>query len=91
MVRSVHGGSNQMNFDGRFIEKSPDLLIDLTDEEAIFPVIVECKIVDASSDRTVRPYCEKGIDRFVRVTTRGRTERGSCSPMSGTLRLSPLT
>jgi hypothetical protein len=66
MVRSIHGGSNQMNFDGTLIEKSPDLLIDLTDEEAIFPVIVECKIVNALNDQTVQLYCEKGIDRFVR-------------------------
>ena len=48
------------------LEKRPDLSIHLTDRNPSFPLIVECKLIDASSDKRVKLYCDDGLLRFVR-------------------------
>ncbi|HVZ99667.1 MAG TPA: hypothetical protein VG841_05080 [Caulobacterales bacterium] len=65
IVVHVARGAEAMNFNGAHLEKRPDLSIYLTDHDPQFPVIVECKIVDAPNGRDVASYCDNGVSRFV--------------------------
>jgi hypothetical protein len=65
LVRSVSRGSEIISFDGSHLEKRPDLSIHLSGRNPSFPLIVECKIIDAASRRGVDAYCEKGLKRFL--------------------------
>jgi hypothetical protein len=65
LVRSVSRGSELISFDGSHLEKRPDLSIHLSGRNPSFPLIVECKIIDAASQRGVDAYCEKGLKRFL--------------------------
>lgn len=55
-----------INFDGSRLEVKPDLSIQLTDRRALLPLIVECKLIDNASKKTVRLYGTKGLVRFVK-------------------------
>jgi hypothetical protein len=65
MVRAVARGRETISFDGSHLEKRPDLSLYLT-RRASFPLVVECKIIDAKTDKNGRLYCENGISRFLK-------------------------
>ncbi len=65
MVRSVTRGTETLSFDGVHLEKRPDLSIHLTARNPAFPLIVECKLIDAPSRKTVELYCDRGLRRFL--------------------------
>jgi hypothetical protein len=66
LVRGVARGRETVSFDGRHLEKRPDLSIHLTDRNPSFPLIVECKLIDAPSGKKIKFYCDDGLMRFVR-------------------------
>ena len=67
IVAHVGRGTESINFDGEKTEKRPDLSITLTDRARSlrFPLIVEAKIIDSPSLKTVKLYCDKGVQRFL--------------------------
>ena len=65
LVNSVARGKESVSFDGSHLEKRPDLCIYLSDRKQRFPLVAEAKILDAGSSKTVKLYCDKGVDRFV--------------------------
>lgn len=66
IVAHVGRGIESVNYDGTKLEKRPDLSISLTAtaRSLRFPLIVEAKIIDCSTRKTVKLYCEKGVRRF---------------------------
>lgn len=65
LVSEVHRGVEQPNFDGSAIEKRPDINFLLTSGIPGFPLIGECKIIDAAKGQTVGKYDLNGVRRFV--------------------------
>ncbi len=65
LTSGVHRGKELINYDGSHLEKRSDLPIFLTRRNANFPFIVECKLIDKSTDKRVRLYCKEGIIRFI--------------------------
>lgn len=65
MVRAVSRGSETINFNASRIEKRPDIQISLTGRQHVFPLIVECKLVDTPKGKTVNLYCRDGLARFI--------------------------
>lgn len=65
MVRAVSRGTETINYNASLIEKRPDIQISLTDRQHVFPLIVECKLVDAPKGKTVNLYCRGGLARFI--------------------------
>lgn len=65
MVASVVRGGEAIGFDGTQLELRPDLGIHLTGRNRNFPLIVECKIIDAPDRKGIDLYCSNGIRRFV--------------------------
>jgi hypothetical protein len=65
MVACVVRGGETLSFDGKRLELRPDLGIHLTGRHRNFPLVVECKIIDATSRKGVDLYCANGIRRFV--------------------------
>ncbi len=66
LVRDVARGKETVSYDGSHLEKRPDLSIHLTDRSPSFPLIVECKVIDAQSKKKINLYCNDGVARFVR-------------------------
>jgi hypothetical protein len=66
LVRNVTRGTESMSFDGSHLEKRPDLSVHLTNRNPSFPLIVECKVIDAPSMKTAELYCIQGLARFVK-------------------------
>ncbi len=66
LVRDVARGKETVSYDGAHLEKQPDLSIHLTDRSPSFPLVVECKLIDAPSEKRIKLYCDKGLARFVR-------------------------
>ena len=66
LVRAVARGTETVSFDGSHLEKQPDLSIYLTNRSPAFPLVVECKLIDAPSNKRVKLYCDAGLVRFVR-------------------------
>lgn len=66
LVRDVARGKETVSYDGSHLEKRPDLSIHLTDRSPSFPLIVECKVIDARSKKKINLYCNDGVVRFVR-------------------------
>src|ERR1035441_7032660 len=66
LVRGVARGKETVSYDGSHLEKRPDLSIHLTDRSPSFPLIVECKLIDAPSRKKIELYCNDGLVRFVR-------------------------
>ncbi|KAA2235860.1 hypothetical protein [Salinarimonas soli] len=64
LVRNVTRGSEQYSYDGTKHEFRPDLNFHLTARDIRFPLVGECKIIDASTHRTIARYKRDGIDRF---------------------------
>jgi hypothetical protein len=65
-VSAVARGRETISYDGSHLEKRPDLSIYLTNRSRSFPLIVECKLLDARSGKRVDLYCDDGLVRFVR-------------------------
>jgi hypothetical protein len=65
LVRNVTRGTESMSYDGSHLEKRPDLSVHLTNRNPSFPLIVECKVIDAPSMKTAELYCVHGLARFV--------------------------
>jgi hypothetical protein len=66
LVRGVARGKETISYDGSHLEKRPDLSIHLTDRSPSFPLVVECKLIDARSRKKIDLYCNDGVVRFVR-------------------------
>ncbi len=66
IVSGASRGRESVNFDGSRLEKRPDLSIHLTNRCFNFPLVVECKLIDAARNKTVGLYCSQGLVRFVR-------------------------
>lgn len=62
---TVARGKETNSFDGKHLEKRPDLSINLVDRKRNFPLVVECKLIDLSSDKSASLYCKDGVIRFV--------------------------
>ena len=65
LVVWVARGGESINFDGSRLETRPDLSIVLSGTDRRFPLIAEAKILDTTTSKTARTYCEKGIRRFI--------------------------
>lgn len=66
LISGVSRGRESVSFDGRHLEKRPDLSFHLTGRNFSFPMVAECKLIDHSNGKTVRLYCEDGLARFLR-------------------------
>jgi hypothetical protein len=64
LVRAVSRGTETKNYDASRIEMRPDIQISLTSRQHLFPLIVECKLIDLSKGKTVDLYCKDGLARF---------------------------
>lgn len=67
---TVQRDASLLNYDGRHLEKQPDLTFRLRDRNPGLGshyrgIFVECKRVDHRA-RSIRLYCEEGVGRFVR-------------------------
>ena len=58
-------GKESVSFDGSHIEKRPDLSLYLSSRARNFPLIVEAKILDTATAKTITLYCDKGLRRFL--------------------------
>jgi hypothetical protein len=65
MVWCITRGRETLSFDGSHLEKRPDLSIHLTSRNQAFPLIVECKLIDAADGKGPDLYCENGLKRFL--------------------------
>jgi hypothetical protein len=65
MVRTVARGRETLSFDGTHLEKRPDLSLYLTYRNAAFPLVIECKIIDAANSKSGKLYCDNGVSRFL--------------------------
>ncbi|WP_240231588.1 hypothetical protein [Devosia lacusdianchii] len=65
LVCGVARGKESVSFDGSHLEKRPDLSILLTRAHPAFPLVVECKVIDAAKAKGVALYCTNGIRRFI--------------------------
>lgn len=65
LVLFVVRGGESISFDGSHLEKRPDLSIYLSDRAQHFPLVVEAKILDGASGKTVASYCDRGLLKFV--------------------------
>jgi hypothetical protein len=65
MVRCITRGKETLSFDGAHLEKRPDLSIHLTARNQAFPLIVECKLIDAPNRKGADVYCDNGLRRFL--------------------------
>lgn len=64
LIRSVSRGSETKNYDGKRFEMRPDIQISLTGRQHLFPLIIECKLIDAPNRKTVDLYCHDGLARY---------------------------
>lgn len=65
LVRCVTRGTETISFDGTRLESRPDLSIHLSTRTPSFPLLVECKLMDAPAGKSIALYCDKGLTRFV--------------------------
>lgn len=66
LVSGVMRGKETINYDGSKLETRPDLSIQLTKRSARLLLLVECKLLDAKDNKTIKLYCEEGLARFVK-------------------------
>jgi hypothetical protein len=64
LVRVVSRGTETKNYDASRFEMRPDIQITLTSRQHLFPLIVECKVIDKLKGKTVNLYCRDGLARF---------------------------
>lgn len=65
LIRGVSRGRESLSYDGRHLEKRPDVSLHLTNRSFDFPLVAECKLIDRSRKKTVHLYCRDGLTRFV--------------------------
>lgn len=65
LVRSVARGKETVSFNGAHLEKRPDLSIFLSGRSPAFPLVVECKLIDAPDGKSGTLYCNNGLRRFL--------------------------
>jgi hypothetical protein len=67
LVRGAERGVETLNYKGDRLELRPDILVLLKGRGGSFlhPLAVECKIIDKITGKTVRLYCNKGLQQFV--------------------------
>ncbi len=65
LVSGVSRGKESISFDGKSLEKRPDLSVHLTNRPFRFPLVVECKLIDKRTRKNVDKYCDNGIARFI--------------------------
>jgi len=65
LVTGVSRGKESVSFDGKSLEKRPDLSVHLTNRHFRFPLVVECKLIDRRTRKNVDKYCDNGIVRFI--------------------------
>lgn len=65
LVRSVARGKETVSFDGVHLEKRPDLSIFLSGRSPAFPLVVECKLINAPDGKSGTLYCNNGLRRFL--------------------------
>jgi len=65
LVRSVARGKETVSFNGAHLEKRPDLSIFLSSRSPAFPLVVECKLIDAPDGKSSSLYCNNGLRRFL--------------------------
>lgn len=65
LVRSVARGKETVSFNGAHLEKRPDLSIFLSARSPAFPLVVECKLIDAPDGKSSTLYCNNGLRRFL--------------------------
>jgi hypothetical protein len=65
LVRAISRGSEVTSYDAQHIEKRPDIQISLTSRVHLFPLIVECKLLDEPQRKTTKLYCQNGLARFI--------------------------
>lgn len=65
LVRCVGRGDESMSFDGKHIEKRPDLSIWLTKRSARFPLVAEAKVIDIANQKSEVLYSSNGVRRFL--------------------------
>jgi hypothetical protein len=63
LVASVVRGAESLSFDGKHLEKRPDLSIHLTARSKRFPLVAEAKIIDLGKGEAL--YCSQGVRRFL--------------------------
>lgn len=64
LVRAVSRGTETKNYDASRFEMRPDIQISLTGRQHVFPLIIECKLIDIANGKTVELYCRDGLARF---------------------------
>ncbi len=57
-------GPEMLNFDGTHLQKRPDITVEWR-ANRLSPLIVECKLIDAPSRKTLDLYSRNGVLRFV--------------------------
>lgn len=65
LVRSVARGKETVSFNGAHLEKRPDLSIFLSGRSPAFPLVVECKLINAPDGKSGKLYCSNGLRRFL--------------------------
>lgn len=65
LVLCVARGKETISFDGKHLEKRPDLTIFLTDRQRNHPLLLEAKILDKPNGKTIKLYFEEGVSRFL--------------------------
>ncbi|MDB5362337.1 MAG: hypothetical protein JWO51_3634 [Rhodospirillales bacterium] len=65
LVRSVARGKETVSFNGAHLEKRPDLSIFLSGRSPAFPLVIECKLIDAPDGKSGTLYCNNGLHRFL--------------------------
>jgi hypothetical protein len=65
LVTGVSRGKESVSYDGKSLEKRPDLSVHLTNRPFRFPLVVECKLIDKRTRKNVDKYCDNGIARFI--------------------------
>lgn len=63
-VSKAIAGPEMLNFDGTSLQKRPDITVEWRSDR-LSPLIVECKLLDEPSRKTLDLYSKKGILRFV--------------------------
>lgn len=65
LVVAIARGKETVNFNGAHLEKRPDLSIFLSGRSPAFPLVVECKLINAPDGKSGALYCSNGLRRFL--------------------------
>lgn len=65
MATGVARDASELSYDGKHLDKKPDLSIQLAQGSVKFPLTVECKLIDAPNKKTTQMYCDNGVRRHV--------------------------